>query len=324
MSRPRCPSRRRRSRACRAKFSSATVRNELMELEDLGLVTHPHTSAGRVPSDLGYRYYLEHLMTESGLSPTEAQTIWHQFHQVEAEIDEWLPLAASVMAQMSHTAALVTKLRSREQRIKRVELVSVQEDLALVVVIMQSGSLQQRMLRLDQPVERDTLIGIANKLSDLLAGKNARQGLERGGGARGSGEEVALVVARMMEQSQKSWGGDIYFEGISYVSGEPEFGRAERLMELMDALQRGSRLEPLFADVLDSGELRVVIGSEHQSEEMRRCTVILRRYGQSEEAAGVLGVVGPTRMRYSRSVSLVQFMGDLLDRLVEQSLQQRR
>jgi heat-inducible transcriptional repressor len=128
----------------------------------------------------------------------------------------------------------------------------------------------------------------------------------------------------MIEQSQKSWGGDIYFEGISYVSGEPEFGRAERLMELMDALQRGSRLEPLFADVLDSGALRVVIGSEHQAEEMRRCSVILRRYGPSEEAAGVLGVVGPTRMRYSRSVSLVQFMGDLLDRLVEQSLQQRR
>ncbi len=306
------------------KYSSATVRNELMELEELGLLTHPHTSAGRVPSDIGYRYYLEHLMTEKGLTPVEAQTIWHQFHQVEAEIDEWLPLAASVMAQMSRTAALVTKMRSREQRIKRMELVSVQEDLALVVVIMQSGSLQQRLLRLDEPIERDELVKLANRLSDRLVEKNSRQAAREAATMSGIEQELATVVARMMEQSQTNWGGDIYFEGIGYVSGEPEFGRAERLMELMDVLQHGSRLEPLFSEVLDSGNLRVVIGSENQAEAMRRCSVVLRRYGPSDEAAGILGIVGPTRMRYWRSVALVQFMGDLLDRLVEQSLRQRR
>ncbi len=306
------------------KFSSATVRNELVELEELGLLTHPHTSAGRVPSDLGYRYYIEHLMTEHGLSPVEAQTIWHQFHQVEAEIDEWLPLAASVMAQMSRTAALVTKLRAREQAVKRVELVSVQDDLVLVVLIMQSGSLQQRMLKLDRPVEREELIKIANKLSGRLGGMNSRMVALEASRLKGLERNLGLVLARMMEQSRRNWGGDIYFEGISYISSEPEFGRAERLIELMEALQHGTRLEPLFSEVLDSGDLRVVIGSENQAEEMRRCSVILRRYGPPEEAAGVLGVVGPTRMRYWRLVSLVQFMGDLLDRLVEQSLRQRR
>ncbi len=306
------------------KFSSATVRNELMELEDMGLLSHPHTSAGRVPSDLGYRYYIEHLMTERGLTPIEAQTIWHQFHQVEAEIDEWLPLAASVMAQMSRTAALVTKLRSREQRLKRVELVSVQDDLALVVLIMQSGSLQQRMLRLDGAVQREELVRIANRLSDMLSGKSSRQVELTAATMAGLDRELAVEVGRIMEQSERSWGGNIYFEGIGYVSGEPEFGRAEQLMELLEVLQRGSRLEPLFSEVLDRGDLRVVIGSENQAREMRSCSFVLRRYGSSQEAAGVLGVVGPTRMRYWRSVALVQFMGDLLDRLVEQSIRQRR
>lgn len=140
----------------------------------------------------------------------------------------------------------------------------------------------------------------------------------------GMDRELATLVGRMMEQSERSWGGDIYFEGIGFVSGEPEFGRAERLIELMDALQRGSLLGPLFSEMLETGDLRVVIGSENQIEEMRGCSLILRRYGRSDEAAGILGIVGPTRMRYWRTVALVRFMGDLMDRLVEQSLRQRR
>jgi heat-inducible transcriptional repressor len=306
------------------KFSSATVRNDLMELEELGLLTHPHTSAGRVPSDVGYRYYIEHLMTETRVTPVEAQTVWHQFHQVEAEIDEWVPLAAAIMAQMSRTAALVTRLRSREQRVRRVELVSVDDDLVLVVLIMQSGSIQQRMLRLEKPAERDDLIMTANVLSGMLAGKTGNQVLREATRLFGLEQELATVVARMIEQSQRSWGGDIIYEGIGFVSVEPEFGRVDRVVDLMEALQRGSRLEPIFADVLDSGELRVVIGSENQDEEMRRWSLILRRYGTSDQGAGVLGVVGPTRMKYWKTVSLVRFMGDLMDRLIEQSSQQRR
>lgn len=306
------------------KFSSATVRNELMEMEDLGLLTHPHTSAGRVPSDLGYRFYIEHLMPEVRLSPVEAQTIWHQFHQVEAEIDEWVPLAAAIMAQMSRTAALVTRLRSREQKVKRIELVSVEDDLVLVVLIMQSGSLQQRMLRLDQSAEREELIKTANKLSSILAGKTGAQVEHEAAKLSGLEQELASTAARMIEQSQRSWGGDIFYEGIGFVSVEPEFGRVDRVVELMEVLQHGSKLAPLFTEVLDSGELRVVIGSENRDEEMRRWTMILRRYGLSDQAAGVLGVVGPTRMKYWRTVSMVRFMGDLMDRLIEQSLQQRR
>lgn len=306
------------------KFSPATVRNELMEMEELGLLTHPHTSAGRVPSDLGYRYYIEHLMPEVRLSPVEAQTIWHQFHQVEAEIDEWVPLAAAIMAQMSRTAALVTRLRSREQKVKRIELVSVEDDLVLVVLIMQSGSLQQRMLRLDQPVERGELIKTANKLSTILAGKTGDQVIHEAAKLSGLEQEIATTAARMIEQSQRNWGGDIFYEGIGFVSVEPEFGRVDRVVELMEVLQHGSRLAPIFTEVLDSRELRVVIGSENRDEEMQRWSMILRRYGLSDQAAGVLGVVGPTRMKYWRTVSMVRFMGDLMDRLIEQSLQQRR
>ncbi len=302
------------------RVSSATIRNEMMELEELGLLTHPHTSAGRVPADLGYRYYIEHLMTEGGLAPMEQQTVWHQFHQIEAEVDEWGPLAAAVMAQMARTAALVTKLHAPEDRIKRIELVSVQEDLVLVVLILRSGGLQQRMLRLSDPVSREELIKLANRLSDLLEGKSSSEVLQEATKLLGLEQEFALAVARLMQQSERSWSDAIYYEGIGYVSVEPEFGRAEQLFALMEALQRGVTLAPLLGDIVDSGGLRVIIGRENEAEEMHGCSMVLTRYGLSGQAAGVVGIVGPTRMRYWRAVSLVRFMASLLDQLVEQSL----
>lgn len=301
------------------KVSPATVRNEMMELEDKGLLTHPHTSAGRVPTDLGYRYFLEHLMTEVGLTPMEQQTIIHQFHQVESEVDEWGPLAAAVTAQMARSAALVTKLQSREGRLKRIELVSVQDDLVLVVIILHSGALRQRLLRLDQPIEREELIRASNRLSGLLKGKNSAQIARAVSNLAGVDWDVAQVVARTMEQDRWNWADAIYYEGISFISEQPEFGRTQQFIDLMEVLQRGGSLAPLLAEVLEAGGMRVVIGKENLAEQMQGCSVILKRYGPSGEA-GVVGVVGPTRMRYWRSVSLVRFMGGLLDRLVEQSL----
>jgi len=302
------------------KVSPATIRNEMMELEELGLLTHPHTSAGRVPSDLGYRYYIEHLMTEGGLTPMEQETVWHQFHQIEAEVDEWGPLAAAVMAQMARTAALVTKLRAPSDRVKRVELVLVQDDLVLVVLILRSGGLLQRMLRLNESVSREELIRLANKLSDQLGGKDSAGVSQKASRMEGLEQEIASAVARLMQQRDRSWTDAIYYEGIGYVSGEPEFGRAERLLDLMQALQRGAALAPLLGDVVDSGGLRVIIGRENELQEMHGCSMVLTRYGLSGQAAGVVGVVGPTRMRYWRAVALVRFMGSLLDQLVEQSL----
>lgn len=302
------------------RVSPATVRNEMFALEEFGYLTHPHTSAGRVPSDLGYRYYIEHLMTESQLDLVETQTVWHQFHQVEAEMDEWLPLAAAVLAQMSHAAALVTRLRTPQQRVKRLELVSVQDDQVLVVLIMRSGALRQRMLWLDRPASRDELTRTSNQLSDLLGGMTAGEVVLEAERLFGLEQEFGLAVSRLMEQHERNWAADIYYEGLGFISSEPEFGRADSLVRLMDTFERGTGLAPLLSDVFESGDMRVVIGSENQASDMRSCSVILRRYGPSSERAGVLGVVGPTRMKYWRALSMVRFMGDLLDSLVEQSL----
>lgn len=306
------------------RVSSATVRNELVELEEMGLLAHPHTSSGRVPSDVGYRYYIDHLMSETWLSPTEQQTIWHQFHQVEAEVDEWGPLAAAVTAHSARSAALVTRPQARRERVKRVEPVFIQEDVVLLVLIMRSGGVQQRTLRMDQPVEREQLIRAGNRLSELLEGTSAAEVSRTALQLQGLDQALAQAIARLMEQTERSWGDALYYEGINFVSGEPEFGRADRIMQLLDALQRGAVLSPLLQDTLESDRLKVVIGSENELLQMQGCSLILKRYGPSDDAEGVVGVVGPTRMRYWRAAALVRFMADLLDRLAEESLRERR
>jgi heat-inducible transcriptional repressor len=306
------------------RVSSATVRNDMVDMEELGLLTHPHTSAGRVPSDLGYRYYIDHLMTETEMSEMEKEMIWHQFHQVEEEVDEWVPLAAVVMARMSRSAALVTKPYRPQNRLKRLELVSVRDDLALVVLILQSSEVRQRPMRLEQPMEREDLLRLAGRMTGLLEGKTASEISYIAPDLAGAERNLARLIARLMGQSSPGWSGGLYYEGIDFVSVEPEFGRTERLMELVGALRQGSTLAPILSGARASDDLRVVIGAEADTERTRGYSFILKRYGPSGEDSGVVGVVGPTRMRYWRAVGLVRFMADLLDRLVDRTLDKGR
>ena len=136
-------------------FSSATIRNEMARLEEEGYISHPHTSAGRVPSDKGYRYYVEALMEERDLSAQIKQTIRHQFHQAGRDEDEWVHLAAAVLARAVENAAVVTMPNMAESRLKRMELVSIQDTSALLVVVMQQARVKQQVLIFPEPMEQD-------------------------------------------------------------------------------------------------------------------------------------------------------------------------
>jgi heat-inducible transcriptional repressor len=148
--------------------SSATVRNEFAQLEDVGLISHPHTSAGRVPTDPGYRFFVEHLMESAGPTPAERRTIQHQFHQVEPDVDRWAQLASSVLANAVQAAAVVTPLTSSRARARRVALLRVQENVALLTVLIGSGGVRQQVLHLDGAAEPDGLDRLANRLTALL------------------------------------------------------------------------------------------------------------------------------------------------------------
>jgi len=137
--------------------SSATVRNELAELEDLGLLTHPHTSAGRVPTDLGYRYFIESLMPDTSLQPAEQLTVSHQFQQAQRDSSQWLRLAASTLARLTAEASIVTQPAGTKSTLKHIEAVPVQERRVLIVAVLDGGAVRQQMLDLEQPASADEL-----------------------------------------------------------------------------------------------------------------------------------------------------------------------
>src|SRR5215469_10380205 len=156
-------------------FSSATVRHELAGLEESNLIYQPHTSAGRVPTDLGYRYFVEHLMQESALSLSEQRQIRHQFYQVQDQLDQWVRLTASVMARLLHSAAVMTSPRSSEGRLKHFEVLSVTDLSAHLVLVLTDGTVKQQRLLLDTPIGQEEFSKLAPRLNQLFADKNTSE-----------------------------------------------------------------------------------------------------------------------------------------------------
>ncbi len=154
--------------------SSATIRNEMAELEEMGFLTHPHTSAGRMPTDKGYRYFVEHLLGEVELPQDEQNTIRHQFHQAKLEMSQWMQLAAAVLARSARAAALITAPRLEQPRIRHLELISTQQHLVLLVLVFQGGTIRQRMLMLKEPMDQEALSEAATHLNALYVGADAR------------------------------------------------------------------------------------------------------------------------------------------------------
>src|SRR6478735_2784271 len=144
--------------------SSATVRNELAALEEAGLILQPHVSAGRAPTDLGYRYFVERLMGESRLALDEQRLIRHQFYQVQHQLDEWIRLTASVLAQALQSAAIITPPRGAETRLKHFELLALYESVALIVLVLEDGTVRQERIILDNPASQEDLSRLASRL----------------------------------------------------------------------------------------------------------------------------------------------------------------
>src|SRR5437588_5206338 len=148
--------------------SSATVRNEMVELAKEGLIAQPHTSAGRIPSDRGYRYFVENLMTPTALSTSEQRTIRHQFHQIEMDAEEWVRLATSVLARTVHSAAVATAPRSTAVRLKHFELLAISDTRLLLVLVGNDGSVTQQMLNVPEAQDQAEMSTLAGKLNAAL------------------------------------------------------------------------------------------------------------------------------------------------------------
>ena len=307
----------------RLGVSSATVRAVLAELEAAGLLSHPHTSAGRVPTEAGYRYYVESIMDSVPLPPVEQLMIRHQFGQVEYASEHWFRLAATTLATLTRAAGLATPAKPAAAHLRHLDLVSISDRMASLILVLREGSLRQVVCGLDEAMDQDGLSVAAARLNELLAGKTAEEAEaalatlpDEDPGAelpRRIGERVVRALTEFDAGAVE----ELFSDGLLNVMAAPEFAQSEKLRRVFAALEDRAYLARLIGGVAGSGRIRIYIGSENPAEEMADVSLVLAPYGQPGRAVGVIGVLGPTRMAYPQAIGTVRFVSGLMNELVD-------
>lgn len=297
--------------------SPATIRNELAALEKLGLLTHPHTSAGRVPTELGFRFFVRHLLAEPALLPVEQDSIRQQFRQARQEVDQWLRISTSALARASHGAALATAPRSSRCRFKHMELVHIHSTKVLLVLVLQEGAVKQQLLDIDQEVDQGELSRISNELNAHLEGSDA--GSIAAAAARLSpfARQVALLVTDAMQRLDDQGSGPVFRDGLADMLRLPEFAEGQNVRKIVQVLEQPNLLEQIAGQYAERNAVHVVIAGDGRYDELRDVSIILARYGAGDRVSGLLGVIGPVRMWYDRSIGAVRFISDLMSEMVE-------
>jgi heat-inducible transcriptional repressor len=298
------------------EISSATIRNEMARLEEEGYIHHPHTSAGRVPTDQGYRYFVEYLAGEPDLPNEEKLRILHQFHQATSAMAEWLQLAASVLAQSVRNLAVVTAPRAGQTRVKHLELVALHEHTVLLVLVTDAVKVRQQVIALAEPAAQPELTRLANRLNALWPGQGA-DGVLAYALEDGTVESaLSRVVADILTEEDAAAFAEARVEGLRNVLAQPEFSRSEKLLDLVEAVDERNLPQAIPAGSVADEGVTVIIGAEHPHGSMRECSIVITSYGTPDGHKGALAVLGPTRMHYPRAIATVRYMGDVMTDLL--------
>jgi heat-inducible transcriptional repressor len=300
-------------------LSPATVRNAMVDLTDAGYLRQPHTSAGRVPTEEGYRYFVRQLMGQTELPANTRNTIAHQFYQAGHDVNRWMRLAASILAHQSQAASLVTAPRPEQARFKHLSLISTHGRQVLMVLVLSGGEVRQQMLTLAEPVSQEQLNLAAEHLNQACLERDI-DSIQTLSILPGELEQDLLkLIKEDMGRLKRSMSGEIFRDGLTNVLSEPEFADSESARKALRVLEEQSLLDDLLTRTVmnsDIDEVQVLIGGEGTWQELRDCSVVLARYGAPGLVTGALGVLGPTRMAYGRTVSAVRFVSGLLSDLV--------
>lgn len=305
-------------------MSSATVRNELSTLTELGYLRQPHLSAGRVPTEDGYRLFVGNIVQETELPDSTRRTIAHQFYQMRQDVEGWTRLAASILAHQSRAASLVTAPHPEQSRFKHLELIAARGRQVLMVLVLMGGEIMQRFITLPEPVSQEQLSSAADRLNLIFNGQNI------GEMSSDSNELVALeqefyqIVLDEMEQADAMISGEVVLDGFTNVLAEPEFADSEEARRALRVLEEKTLLNDILSKTVlhgsSLGGVQVLIGGEGIYDALSQCSIVLARYGTPGLATGTLGVLGPMRMPYGRTISIVRFLSGLLSDLVNDTI----
>lgn len=307
------------SRKSGVGFSPATIRNEMSDLEELGYLDQPHTSAGRIPSVKAYRLYVDHLMKSAKLSNDEREQMHEHLNHRSQQVESVIRSAASMLSDATHYTSVIVAPKLRTLRIKHVQLVPVAERTALMIIVTNAGIVKDAVLRVPEGLDADHLYAISKMITDRLADKPldaVRQSfselLRDAEINRKLLGEALTVIERKLEQEDSA---EVVIGGSSNLLNYPEYSDVEKARSFLSVLESKDTLRKLVGR--DGGmEVTIRIGPENGVPELADCSIVTAHYRVGDSSSGTLGIIGPTRMNYNRVISVLDFMGCALSEVL--------
>ena len=301
-------------------LSSATIRNEMSDLEDLGYIVQPHTSAGRIPSDKGYRFYVDNLMKEKIAEVDEMKDV---LIEKADKLDHLLKHVAKLLATNTNYATMISAPQYKRNKLKFIQLSRVEDNQLLVVVMLEGNVIKNRLIEVDERVSEDEVAKLNILINTFLQGLNLQEiNMEliqrMKVQAEGYGQIIGHIIDAIAVVIQEEDDLDIYTSGTTNLLKYPELGDREKASELLYTMEEKKALSELIVDQEDSGEenknpIQIYIGSESPVSTMKDCSIVTATYELEEGVQGTIGIIGPKRMDYKKVVGNLQTMMNQLD-----------
>lgn len=297
-------------------ISSATIRNEMADLEEMGYLEKTHTSSGRIPSDKGYRLYVDHLMKKRGLSVLEAEYIKDLYEKKTRQIEQVIFQTSRILSDITNYTAVVSGPKLNKVVVKNIQLVPIDNNFALLVIVTNTGIIRDAIVEIPEGVNDKYLYRISSILNSILKDQSLgslslepllrmREGMEQDRRFFNSLVD-ALTSSISIEDSHK-----VYLGGATNIFNFPEYHDIPKAKEFLNLMEQKELLYKLLIRPKEQG-VSIVIGEENQFEELREYSIITATYNIGGGILGTLGIIGPTRMEYSKAVSIMDFMSETL------------
>ena len=318
------------SKLTREGLSPATVRNIIADLEDAGYLEQPHTSAGRIPSDKGYRFYVDHILEQRELSALDETVILRGMRGEQwPSSDQLMARASHLLSQLSESVGIVVAPSIANDIVKHIDFVHLSDGRILVITVSRSGLVQDRLVRIDEDLTQDELNRTANYVNANFSGLSLlairtellkRLSEEKALYDRLLQNAAKLCERGLTEQGQSSL--EVFVDGASNIVIGTEFADTERIRELLHIFEEKNRLIKILNECLGAmtqQEVTIRIGTENSLPSLRGCTVITTLYSWGDDVIGSLGIVGPVRMEYARTISVVNYVARSLEQALAET-----
>lgn len=303
-------------------FSPATIRNELSDLEDMGFLEKTHSSSGRVPSEKGYRFYVDHFLSPALLTNHEISNIQSSFARKIVDLEDLAKTTASVLSDFTNYTSIVLGPEVFETTLRHIQIIPLSHKAAVAIFVASTGHVENRTITIPEGVTRGDIEKFVNILNERLSGSSLvelkpKLMKEIGAVIRENAEQYGKLIQMMSNTFSQEGSEKVYFGGKTNILAQPEFKDIEKVRLLFNAIEQEEIVHRILRT--DSDGIQIKIGHENEIIGMDNCSVITADYAVAEEHVGSIAIIGPTRMEYRRVVSLL----DLVSKRLSEALKKR-